>query len=105
MLPRLQGENWVSVSEAVGLMMNREVALHEVVLKGQQAPDVVQPSAHFERSAPESLGEKSWKAYIVLGSRSLTTNRPLLRKMITYNRTKIVTNLMSDDLPFSPSSG
>jgi len=49
MLPRLQGENWDSVSEAVGLMMNREEALHEVVLKGQQALDVVQPSVHFRR--------------------------------------------------------
>ena len=48
-LPRLQGENCVSVSEAVGLMMNREVALHVLVLKGQQELDIVQPSAHFER--------------------------------------------------------
>lgn len=30
-------------------MMNREVALHALVLKGQQALDIVQPSAHFER--------------------------------------------------------
>ena len=48
-LPRLQGENCVSVSEAVGLMMNREVALHALALKGQQELDIVQPSAHFER--------------------------------------------------------
>ena len=30
-------------------MMNREEALHEVVLKGQQALDIVQPSVHFKR--------------------------------------------------------
>lgn len=30
-------------------MINREEALHEVVLKGQQALDIVQPSAHFKR--------------------------------------------------------
>ena len=30
-------------------MMNREEALHEVVVEGQQALDMVQPSVHFRR--------------------------------------------------------
>lgn len=46
-LPRLQGENWASDSEVVGFMMNLEPALQVVVLKGQQALDIVQPSVHF----------------------------------------------------------
>jgi hypothetical protein len=48
-LPRLQGENWASVSEVVGFMMNLEVLLHDVVLKGQQGLDIVQPSVHLDR--------------------------------------------------------
>lgn len=75
MLPRLQGENCASVSEVVGFMMNLELALHVVVLKGQQGLVNVQPSVHFSRQiSVRNLSSETGKAYIVLGSNLLIIN-------------------------------
>ena len=105
-MPRLQGENWASLSDVVGFMMNLELALHVVVLKGQQELDIVQPSVHFGKHiSVVSLRQKDEKTYIVLGSNFSVTNGSFRRRKITYNRTKIVTNFMGNDLPFSPSCG
>ena len=40
-------------------MMNLELLLHVVVLKGQQELDIVQPSVHFDRQVSTgNLGQK-----------------------------------------------
>jgi hypothetical protein len=105
-LPRLQGENWASLSDVVGFMMNLELALHVVVLKGQQELDIVQPSVHFGKHINVvGLRQKDENTYIVLRSNFSVTNRSFQRRKMTYNRTKIVTNLMGNDLPFSSSCG
>lgn len=76
-LPRLQGEKWASVSEVVGFMMNLELGPHVDVLKGQQAPDIVQPSVHLEDtsvSVPQTLSRKTGRAYIMLRSKFFISN-------------------------------
>jgi hypothetical protein len=107
-LPRLQGENWASVSEVVGFMMNLEPALHVVVLKGQQALDIVQPSVHFGNHISRvNVGRKIKQAHIVLGLDLAMVNGSPQReeRYITYNRAEIVTDLMRNDLPLGPASG
>jgi len=88
-------------------MMNLELALHVVVLEGQQALDIVQPSVHFGgHISAEDFRANGGETYIVLRSSFQSSmNWHAEGKHITYDRTKIVANLMSDDLPFSPSGG
>ena len=50
MLPRLQGENFISFVSATGLMMNCALASQELPEKGQHCAELVpvaQPSAHY----------------------------------------------------------
>ena len=52
MLPRLQGENFISFVSATGLMMNCEFASHEDVESGQQLVESV--SHPFEHEHPSA---------------------------------------------------
>ena len=50
-------------------MMNLELALHVVVLEGQQALDIVQPSVHFGgHISAEDFKMDGGETYVVLGS-------------------------------------